>query len=429
MTAEVAVMNKGAVALAADSKVTVGSGITEKTYETVNKIFTLSKVHPVGIMIFGNADFMGFPWETIIKLYRQQKRNRSEPYVEAWGEDFWRFVRRFGPIREKDINKNIERVLRSIFGDFEREALIEAHRRGVAPASVDYENLLFNLAERKAQIILQNRRVALTRATARLIVNRYWKVILQVFDEEFPASRRKRFFDKAIELALVSLVRHEYSGQMSGVVIAGFGQRENFPVLVDYATDEYIGRRIKLQTSSPQKIAMDNSSGIYAFAQNEIVHRFMEGIDPGYQNVLRGLFRTALVGTNIKTFERWAPKSKSRDPKVRAQVERAAANEFTRILDKAKRYRRNAFTSPVLDMVALLPKDELAHLADSLVALTSLHRRVSPELETVGGPIDVALISKNDGFIWIKRKHYFKSELNPQFVMNYMRGFPEGGAR
>jgi hypothetical protein len=101
MTAEVAVMNKGAVALAADSKVTVGSGITEKTYETVNKIFTLSKVHPVGIMIFGNADFMGFPWETIIKLYRQQKRNRSEPYVEAWGEDFWRFVRRFGPIRER----------------------------------------------------------------------------------------------------------------------------------------------------------------------------------------------------------------------------------------------------------------------------------------------------------------------------------------
>jgi hypothetical protein len=94
---------------------------------------------------------------------------------------------------------------------------------------------------------------------------------------------------------------------MSGVVIAGFGQRENFPVLVDYATDEYIGRRIKLQTSSPQKIAMDNSSGIYAFAQNEIVHRFMEGIDPGYQNVLRGLVRTALVGTNIKTFERWAP--------------------------------------------------------------------------------------------------------------------------
>jgi hypothetical protein len=43
------------------------------------------------------------------------------------------------------------------------------------------------------------------------------------------------------------------------------------------------------------------------------------------------------------------------------------------------------------------------------------------DAETVGGPIDVAVISKGDGFIWIKRKHYFKSELNPQFFANYYR--------
>ena len=41
------------------------------------------------------------------------------------------------------------------------------------------------------------------------------------------------------------------------------------------------------------------------------------------------------------------------------------------------------------------------------------------EMETVGGPIDVAVISKGDGFIWIKRKHYFNKDLNPQFFKNY----------
>ena len=40
-------------------------------------------------------------------------------------------------------------------------------------------------------------------------------------------------------------------------------------------------------------------------------------------------------------------------------------------------------------------------------------------LETVGGPVDVAVISKGDGFIWIDRKHYFSRELNDQFVQNY----------
>jgi len=35
--------------------------------------------------------------------------------------------------------------------------------------------------------------------------------------------------------------------------------------------------------------------------------------------------------------------------------------------------------------------------------------------------IDVAVISKGDGFVWIKRKHYFKAELNPQFFANYYK--------
>ncbi len=53
-----------------------------------------------------------------------------------------------------------------------------------------------------------------------------------------------------------------------------------------------------------------------------------------------------------------------------------------------------------------------AAMAEALVNLTALKRRVSREAETVGGPIDVAVVSKGDGFIWIKRKHYFDPALN-----------------
>ena len=60
-------------------------------------------------------------------------------------------------------------------------------------------------------------------------------------------------------------------------------------------------------------------------------------------------------------------------------------------------------------------------MAEALVNLTSFKRKVSEEAETVGGPIDVAVISKGDGFIWVKRKHYFTRELNPQFFANYYR--------
>jgi hypothetical protein len=74
--------------------------------------------------------------------------------------------------------------------------------------------------------------------------------------------------------------------------------------------------------------------------------------------------------------------------------------------------------------VANLPKEELAGMAESLVSLTSFKRRVSHDPETVGGPIDVAVISKGDGFIWIKEKHYFDLALNHQFFANYYPGNP-----
>ena len=58
-------------------------------------------------------------------------------------------------------------------------------------------------------------------------------------------------------------------------------------------------------------------------------------------------------------------------------------------------------------------------MAESLIYLTYLKRRISSEEESVGGPIDVAIISKGDGFIWKKRKHYFNEDLNKHFMSNY----------
>jgi hypothetical protein len=50
MTAEIAIINKNAVALAADSAVTLRDPQSPKIYNTANKVFMLSKFHPVGIM-------------------------------------------------------------------------------------------------------------------------------------------------------------------------------------------------------------------------------------------------------------------------------------------------------------------------------------------------------------------------------------------
>ena len=90
MTALVAVLNKHAVAIAADSAVTMGN--THKVVNSANKIFTLSKYHPVAVMTYNNASFMGTPWDIIIKEYRKQLKDTCYSTVRDYINDFLKFL-------------------------------------------------------------------------------------------------------------------------------------------------------------------------------------------------------------------------------------------------------------------------------------------------------------------------------------------------
>ena len=81
-------MNKEAIALAADSAVTRDQSTGPKIFQSANKIFTLSKYHPIGIMIYNNSAFMEVPWEIIIKTYRNRLGERAFSTVEELADHF-----------------------------------------------------------------------------------------------------------------------------------------------------------------------------------------------------------------------------------------------------------------------------------------------------------------------------------------------------
>ena len=84
---------------------------------------------------------------------------------------------------------------------------------------------------------------------------------------------------------------------------------------------------------------------------------------------------------------------------------------------------------PIIQSVASLPIEELALLAESMINITSLRRKVAIDrnIGTVGGQIDVSIISKGDGFIWLKRKHYFDRKYNPQYFYSHFEKQEEVG--
>jgi hypothetical protein len=426
MTAEIAILNKHGIALAADSKVTIGSAGEEKTFDTVNKLFTLSKVHPIALMIYGNAEFMRYPWETIAKIYRQQKGAKGEKTVAVWADDFCRYISKFGNIRPEDRSRNVQNVVGSVFDNLQTDAFKEARQKNISVPSKDYVALLLKNVQQEI-IKLQRIDDFFNEEQKIKFIAGHAADIDQSVNEFFQAFDDVELVAKARELALLSIFKKQFSPQSSGVVIAGFGNDEMFPALVEFETDGYVGDELKLFQTRRAEITRDNASAIFPFAQKEMVQRFMNGIDPELAFALQKILVPAMIQNSFDVLEQYGAVANKNNDNVRQQIRDAANAAVRATAATLGRIQRNAFSTPIIQMVSLLPKDELPHLAESLVALTSLKRHVSRDAETVGGPIDVCLISKGDGFIWIKRKHYFKPELNPQFTRNYMRGISSPG--
>ncbi|MEM7928129.1 hypothetical protein Q4R04_20435, partial [Morganella morganii] len=105
MTAEIAVYNKTAVALAADSAVTISGGNMYKINNGAEKLFSLSKHHPVGIMVYGAGDLCGVPWEIIIKAYRKELGDKCFDDIIDYSRDFFEFFRRSSHIISDEMRK------------------------------------------------------------------------------------------------------------------------------------------------------------------------------------------------------------------------------------------------------------------------------------------------------------------------------------
>jgi len=59
-----------------------------------------------------------------------------------------------------------------------------------------------------------------------------------------------------------------------------------------------------------------------------------------------------------------------------------------------------------------MPIIDAIELAEFLVYLTVMFSKFNTGAATVGGPIEVAAITRHEGFKWVKRKHYFSDGLN-----------------
>ncbi len=67
------------------------------------------------------------------------------------------------------------------------------------------------------------------------------------------------------------------------------------------------------------------------------------------------------------------------------------------------------YDQPFMSAVSALPRQDLAKVPEALVNLTAfLMHMTADQDETVAEPIDVALLSKCDGFTWVRHKELIR---------------------
>ena len=98
MTAEIVLMNKMGVAIAADSAVTISTRNGRKVINTGSKIYPIAN-HNIAVMTFGNAEFHGIPWEVIANMWHEYLPAQLNT-LEEYAEKFIEYLKNIGNLGE-----------------------------------------------------------------------------------------------------------------------------------------------------------------------------------------------------------------------------------------------------------------------------------------------------------------------------------------
>lgn len=416
-------MNRIGIALAADSAVSIGQA-ADKIYTSADKLFHLSESAPVAVMINGNANYLGVPWETIIKSFRSELAGERFDYLEQYSEKFLAYLKSNRTIFPVSLQQRYAvmlgvSLLADIRDQLKRTLDSEAEARDGLEES-DIPPIIEKIVRDRLEIIRERKRLKeFTGTTSTQLRKKLSPEITDIKKHLFGNLKLTSAASRGLTNIVLEALQRQYFGPFqAGIVFAGFGEKDYMPKLVAHAIEGMVLNRPRLYETENEAITDDNTAAILPFAQQEMVHSFLRGIDPS----LSGFFKTSTGELFRGVIESILGVVAQSDAKLGKTLDTAVSPEIDKLLgtlyDEWEK-KSSEYWHPIVQITSSLPKDELASMAEALVNLTKFRRRISAERETVGGPIDVAVITKGDGFVWVKRKHYFDPNLNPRVIARY----------
>jgi len=431
MTAIIGVFNYQGLAIAADSAVTVTGNNIKKVYNKSNKLFTLSKYHPIGIAVYNSSEFMGIPWETLIKMYRKQLKDKKFDTVEKYKKNFLSFLsKNLGFITSEFRESNFYTICRGDFQSLKLKVLHQINQNESITNGMSDGDAIIHISpiiskeledyKISLDLVPQNRLINITLDAYVKEYSVQFEELISTLENDIKTKHPTFSFTETdkdlIKQIFYSIIKVEYIFEQStGLVFIGFGEKEVYPSSHEITIGSAVMNLVRYKIHDPYIITpAKHNAEIISYAQRDVTMTILKGIDPTFQNEID----TSVTEAFNSLSEEVALKIP--DPAESANTKKAIQNIPSTLIAKLEQYRHNSITQPLIDILNYMGKEDMAELAESLVSITSLKRKFTPSVsdESVGGPVDVAVITKGDGFVWIKRKNYFDFDLTRVLWIN-----------
>lgn len=414
LTAEIVVMNTGGIALASDSAVTIRG---RKVYNSADKLFGFSEKQTIGMMIYGSGSMFQVPWETLIKVYENKLDSQAFDTVKEYKDNFLQFLNKnqYSELMagvnedryiEKALYANITYLYKQLsdmnmdlyseYGELSLQG--EIQEMYVQQAEEFLNNRILNLEEKAFPNGFNNN-------DCDLLFEKLGNKVEELIDSEFESHLFLREWIGKIKFIMIQSLIKDFSDDYSGIVFAGYGDKEIFPSVHILIVDGKINKKTKY-FSRKKTINHSTHAVILPFAQRDMIRSFLDGIHEEVEDFISTVLLeefdslTDILVDRLKDhFHEGVEVEEIEDEMVEA-----FKHVYNQYQNKLSSYKQERFIDPILDVVESLPATELAHIAESLLNIASLKRKFSISMETVGGPIDVAVITKGDGFTWVKKK-------------------------
>lgn len=410
MTSEIAVLNQRAVALAADSAVTLVDGGLVAVRNDQRKLFNLVDGKPIGLMFYGVADVMGHPWDQLIEHYQTTVKPAGFARVGDYAKSFLgaldNFNEFFPPERFGDEYK---RLLASVFRyTFHVAQYLRDSAEGeLAKAS---DGVILEAAIERVWRVYQVREDGTARPDLPCFPKDFGKKIAATYarqrDEtiaygfsQFGIS--KQAMQRLNDIAVYCVVKDLFLEDVTGLVFAGFGSEERYPSVVTCYMSAIVDGIAKRSEPIVESIDGEIRSRIRVFADSEVTNAFIRGIDFNLERRLYGGFRLLMHGLVDQVIGAVPTHDATTRENVRERFQREFVPRYFEAFHRMiADYQQQVFINPILRVLEIAAGSELADTARELVSLNVFKKRITAQKQTVGGAIDVALISREGGFQW-----------------------------